>query len=168
MNKLVVGLFGTCGGSVWRDKFIAQYDVLGIEYFNPQVDDWKPEDAEVEADHLATDQIILFPVLAETWGLGSLGEIGFSIAQAMRYDDRRDFVFLIDKFHDESLKPLDNGMENPLYKESCRMRALQLAHIRKWNLSNVFLVETLDEMLHVSIELHKANKIRTQLRSEWK
>ena len=56
--NLCIGLFGTCGGSKWRDKFIAKYNERGIEFFNPQKDDWKPEDAEIEADHLANDGVI--------------------------------------------------------------------------------------------------------------
>ena len=59
----VVGLFGTCGDSTFRkDLFIPEYERLGIAYFNPQVDDWKPEYADVEADHLATDTVQCWPV----------------------------------------------------------------------------------------------------------
>lgn len=41
-----IGLFGTCGGSIWRDKFMDKYDdenLTGepILYYNPQVEDWK-------------------------------------------------------------------------------------------------------------------------------
>ena len=30
-NEVTIGLFGTCGGSTWRDKFIERYDEEGIE-----------------------------------------------------------------------------------------------------------------------------------------
>lgn len=40
---LCVGLFGTCGRSKWRNPFMEKYKELGIKFFNPQVDDWKPE-----------------------------------------------------------------------------------------------------------------------------
>lgn len=59
---LCVGLFGTCGGSKWRNNFMLKYNEMGINYFNPQVDDWKPELAEIEAEHLVNDDIVLFPV----------------------------------------------------------------------------------------------------------
>lgn len=31
--SLCVGLFGTCGGSRWRDAFMARYDELDITYY---------------------------------------------------------------------------------------------------------------------------------------
>lgn len=59
---LCIGLFGTCGTSKWRSTFIDHYNDEGINFFNPQVNDWKPEDAIKEAKHLAEDTVILFPV----------------------------------------------------------------------------------------------------------
>jgi hypothetical protein len=149
--KLCIGLFGTCGNSTWRNEFISKYDTLGINFFNPQKDDWTPEDAQIEADHLADDSLILFPVLSETYGLGSLAETGFSVAQAMRIDDRRDFVILIDSKPDDEL-----ASDAALFKESTRNRALVKAHLRKLKLPNVYVIDTLDEMLEVSIALYKA------------
>src|SRR4051812_34994148 len=95
--KLCVGLFGTCGNSNWRDPFIEAFSERGMEFFNPQKDDWKPEDAEIEAGHLADDAIILFPITGETYGTGSLAETGFSVLQAIRLDDRRDFVIMVEQ-----------------------------------------------------------------------
>ena len=65
--KKCIGLFGTCGNSTWRqDTFIPRYLELGmkdgVDFFNPQVDDWDDVMAQNEADHLATDGIIIFPV----------------------------------------------------------------------------------------------------------
>lgn len=154
MNKLTIGLFGTCGNSTFRQEIlIPAYEKEGIEYFNPQTEDWNESMAEIEADHLANDQIILFPVLSETYGSGSLSETGFSIAQAMRYDSARDFVFLIDKNVDEELK--DNEFAA---KSSVRDRALVLAHLKKVNLPNAYLVETIEEMLELSIVLYNAQE----------
>lgn len=115
---LTVGLFGTCGGSKWRDPFKARYEELGIKYFDPNKEDWKPEDAEEEAQHLVEDEVILFPVTGETYGSGSLSEVGFSILQAIRLDDRRDFVILIESELDEALS------DETARKESLRARAL--------------------------------------------
>ena len=70
----VIGLFGTCGNSLWRDQFISVYKEKGIEYFNPQKEDWCPEDADIEAQHLVQDEIVLFPVTDESYGCGSLAE----------------------------------------------------------------------------------------------
>lgn len=156
--KLCVGLFGTCGGSEWRDRFIERYEQEGIIFFNPQVEDWKPEDAEVEAEHLAEDDVILFPVTSETYGLGSLGECGFSMLNAIKLDDRRDFVIMIERELDESLD------DPALRKESTRMRALVYQHLKKLNLPNVYVVETLDEILEVSVQLYRAAELRAPLR----
>ncbi len=73
-NVVTVGLFGTCGGSLWREPFEAKYNEQGIVFFNPQVDDWNPSMADIEAQHLAEDEIILFPITGETYGTGSLAE----------------------------------------------------------------------------------------------
>ena len=151
---LAIGLFGTCGRSSWRDRFIKKYTALGIPFFNPQVPNWKPEDAVKEAEHLANDEVILFPVTSETYATGSLSEVGFSILQAIRLDDRRDFVVMIEQ-------KLDEDLSNPeARKESLRARALVLQHLKKLRLKNLYVVSTLDEMLEVSISLFKAAEIR--------
>ncbi|MBI5733228.1 hypothetical protein HY967_04775 [Candidatus Jorgensenbacteria bacterium] len=150
-------MFGTCGGSTWRDRFMARYKELGIDYYNPQVENWDPSNAIEEARHLAQDPIILFPVTGESYGLGSLSEVGFSILQAIRIDDRRDFVVLIDDVLD--LK-LDNGA---LSKESMRARRLVKQHLKELRLPNLYIVNSLDEMLEVSVILHQAAMIRAPL-----
>jgi hypothetical protein len=155
--KLCVGLFGTCGGSKWRDDFMHIYDQINIEYFNPQVDDWKPEDAEIEAEHLAEDMIILFPITSETYASGSLSEVGFSILNAIKLDDRRDFVIMIDMKLDDAL---DNEVAR---KESLRSRALVSQHLKKMRLANLYVVDSLQEMMDVSLALWSAAKIRYPL-----
>lgn len=154
---LTIGLFGTCGGSAWRNTFIEEYEKRGYSYFNPQVDDWNESFAEIEANHLANDKVILFPVTGETYGLGSLSEVGFSILNAIKLDDRREFVILIDK-------DLDPNLNDPaIRKESLRSRALVKAHLKKLRLSNVYLVDTLDEMLQASLSLYESSKLRFEL-----
>lgn len=158
MQKLCVGLFGTCGNSTWRNDFIEIYNHEGIAYFNPQVEDWDPSLAEIEAAHLAEDAVILFPVLAETYGLGSCAEVGFSILNAIKLDNLRDFVLLIDGKLDEELM-----QDKAMAKESLRARALIKQHLKKLALSNVYLVDSLDEMLEVSVQLYTAAKYRVAL-----
>jgi hypothetical protein len=153
-----VGLFGTCGKSRWRAPFIATYEARNIPYYNPQVENWTPECAADEARHLAEDEVILFPVTGETYGTGSLAEVGFSILNAIRLDDRRDFVVLIERTLDEVLKENETA-----FKESMRARALVHEHLRKLRLRNVYLVDTLDEMLAVSITAYEAASLRAVL-----
>jgi hypothetical protein len=150
---LTIGLFGTCGGSKWRAAFMEKYEELGISFFNPQVENWKEEDAEIEAQHLADDKVILFPVTNETYGTGSLSEVGFSILNAIKLDDRRSFVVMIQK----DLAP---ELDDPIArKESLRARSLVFQHLRKLRLSNLYVVEKLDEMLDISIQLYRAAEI---------
>lgn len=152
-----IGLFGTCGGSKWRESFKARYAQEEIESYDPQRPDWKPEDAEIEAEHLANDEILLFPVTSETYATGSLSEVGFSMLQAVRLDERRDFVVLIDDNLDEKL---DDAVAR---KESIRARALVKQHLKKLRFKNVYLVETLEEMLELSVALYRAVEIRESL-----
>lgn len=144
-----IGLFGTCGNSKWRDDFMKRYDDLGLEYFNPQVDDWHPGLVEDENRHLAEDEIILFPVTDETTAQGSLAEIGFSIRQALRMNRNRYFIFMI---HDECKDPsategqVDDSNRSRKLVKSKLMDEAEVCH-------NVLMVETLEEMLELSIKL---------------
>lgn len=146
-----IGLFGTCGNSTFRqEKFIPEFEKLNIPYFNPQVEDWSPALAIVEAEHLANDRVVMFPITSETYGLGSLSEVGLSLLNAIKLDDRRYFIVMIDdKLDDELMK------DKVLSKESLRNRALVKQHLLKLNFSNVFLVETLDQMLEAGKLLYK-------------
>lgn len=147
---LTVGLFGTCGKSTWRKKFMELYDLSGIPYFNPQVEDWKPELAEIEAMHLAKDGIILFPVTSETYGTGSLSETGFSIVNAIRSSSERYVVLMIDEDLDEDLT--DEVARN----ESLRARKLLRAHLKELDLPNVLSVNNFQEMYEASVKLYAA------------
>lgn len=154
-----IGMFGTCGGSRWRDGFVAAYDEARIPWFNPQVDDWKPELAAVEAEHLVRDGIVLFPVTSETAGLGSLAETGFSMFQAMKSDMNRFFVFMIDAGCDP-----EKVTDPALRQESIRARALVRAHLSRNPHPNVFVCEDMDTMLAVSLRLHASLRLVHQAR----
>jgi hypothetical protein len=90
-----IGLFGICGASAWRERFMAEYAALGAPFFNPQVESWTPERALEEARHLANDAVVLFPVTAETFAVGSQAETGFSVRNALRVDAARFVVLFI-------------------------------------------------------------------------
>ena len=184
MSKLCIGLFGTCGNSTWRsDLFIPAYEKFGWRkctsakswdgenFFDPQLPGTMWDDilaaggnpAKVEAEHLAEDAVICFPVTNETYAAGSLAEVGFSILNAIRLDDRRDFIVLVDPKVDQKLVDA-----NPVAaKESLRARALVLAHLKKQRLSNLYLVPTLEDMLAVSIALFKAAQTAYPLRQRY-
>jgi hypothetical protein len=166
-RKITIGLFGTCGNSAWRNRFIAEYDKREIEYFNPQKENWSPLDAENEADHLANDEIILFPVTNETYAFGSLGEVGFSIMQAIKLNTHRDIVVMIDP----SVKIDHSGMSIAEYmvvetqtKDSIKMRALITAHLKRVKYPNVYIVDSLDNMLKLSLHLHALQVLKEGLK----
>ena len=157
--EVCVGLFGVCGRSKWRDAFIDAYRKEGIAFFNPNVPDWKPENAVVEAKHLSEDAVVLFPVTSETYATGSLAETGFSLLNAIKLDDRRDFVTFIEQRLDDDLMA-----DNPtMAKESLRARALVKEHLKRLRLSNLYYVDSLQDMLAVSIRLYRLAEARAGL-----
>ena len=148
----VIGLFGTCGTSSWRDEFIKSYTAKNISFFNPQVPDgtWTPGCIKEENDHLMNDDIILFPVTSETTGQGSLAEIGFSISAALRRNPDRYFIFMID----DVCK--DPQASESAINDSIRSRKLVKSKLQEIVNSNsgVYLVESLDKMLELSLQLY--------------
>lgn len=157
VKKPTIGLFGTCGNSQWREPFITKYKQLGIQFFNPQVKDWKPELAAVEAQHLANDKIILFPITNETYATVALSEVGFLVLNAIKPDDRKSFVVMIQ----EDLNP---ELNDPIAREeSLRARVLVLEHLRHLRLSNLYIVDTLEEMLDISLKLYQDVEITASL-----
>ena len=164
MNKIpCIGLFGTCGSSKWRDKFIKKYKMKNVEFFNPQKDDWKPEDSAVEAEHLVNDDIILFPITSETFGTASLAETGYSILSAIRSNSQRYVIIFIES----KLNPL-LAIENPTAaKESQNARAIVLAHLKKAKNPNIFIVKSLDEMLDLSLRLYKITQMLSEIEEDF-
>jgi len=154
----MIGLFGTCDNHRWRDKFIALYEDLSIPYFNPMVDDWHPGMVAEEARHLAEDEIILFPVLGWSYGHGSLSEIGFGPLRAMRQNKHRSFVIYIETELDERLTDPDSR------KHSLNARKLVLGHLKELNAPNVYVVDSLDKMLGVSVKLWMSNQFLDEAR----
>lgn len=160
MHAPVIGLFGTCGGSKWRDAFIKKYESHGINYFNPVKPDWNPADAVIEAEHLVNDDIVLFPITHETYGTGSLAETGYSIMNAIRANDQRFVIIYISSVLDQQL-----FVDNPTAaKDSCTARAIVTAHLTKVNNPNVFMVNSLEQMLEVSMKLHQVVTILKNVR----
>ena len=148
-----IGLFGTCGDSTFRQGlFIPEYERLGIPYFNPQVDDWRPELADIEADHLTYDVVQCWPVLSSTYGGGSLAEQGFSIASSLRAPSPlpKLIIPMIEQTLDDRLT------DEVARQESLRARKLVAAHMRNIESPFVYPVESLEEMLAVSISLYGA------------
>lgn len=83
MLKRVVGLFGTCGGSRWREDIVIPIlQQRKVEFFNPVVAEWTEEAMKNEADHAATDQVVMMVITDETSAIASMAESGWIALQA--------------------------------------------------------------------------------------
>lgn len=152
-TETTIGLFGTCDNSQWRLPFIKKYDELGIAWFNPDAgDNWHPGLIELENYYLNYAEIILFPILKESLGSGSLGEIGFSVQNVIRniQNGRQQTLIAL----------IDNDCTDERKSEEERKRSIKDRKLVKTKfLKNVScpvitLVNTLDEMLIMSLELY--------------
>lgn len=153
-HGITVGMFGTCDMSQWRLSFIERYDKEGIAWFNPDAgENWHPGMIEEENYHLNHDEIILFPVLAESLGSGSLGEIGFSVQNVLRniQNGRRQFLIAL----------IDDDCTDMRKTEEERKRSIKDRKLVKSKLKAqvscpvITLVNTLDEMMEISLSLYK-------------
>lgn len=167
INDLTIGLFGTCDNVPWRNPFMSEYDKRGINYFNPMIDNWQemmdlhragkgPNPADVENQHLWNDEIILFPVLKDSLGMGSLAELGFSVSTVVRniLNGRNQLMcFLID---DVCIDERKNAEQR---KDSARTRALVKTKLKKFvAYPNIVLVDNLEDMFNVSLNLYDIAK----------
>ncbi len=143
-NITMVGLFGTCGSSTWRKPVIDRFIAEGVGFFNPQVEDWTPELAVIEAEHLAGDVIVLMAVTGETTGAASLVEAGLMVARALLEPDK-SFVLYIEP----EVNPALEGA-----KDSNRARRLLAEHLGHFGqVPNLRVATSLDEALEMTLQL---------------
>lgn len=148
----VVGLFGTCGKSTWRRKFIAAYESRSIRFFNPQVEHWTPEIAALENENFRRDQVLLFPVTTESTGFGTLAEIGMSILEIERHNHRhpenpRDVLVFVDTTCS------DPSASEAQIKESVRARKLVAGKLPAYAGPHVHVCASMEDMLQRSLLL---------------
>lgn len=160
LNPRTVGLFGTCGGSAWRTPFIKLLSQHGVPYFDPQVENWTPELADVEAWHLANDRLILFPVTSETYGFGSLAETGFSVQSALALNANRFVLLYIAPDVDDVQKAKSPEQADA----SRRARKLALSHLAHVTNPNVFVASSLEDMLGKVLKLYAALELLDSVR----
>jgi hypothetical protein len=131
----VIGLFGTVGESTWRDEVIVRLMGEGIAYFNPVVPEWRPEDAERESHHLATDRVILFVITGEWESFGSLAETGWAALSAVK--NGQTVIFVIQDF------------QGSPWSAANRARTLVRAHAEK---AGVAIYEDVETAVTAAIE----------------
>lgn len=162
-KDVTIGLFGTCDNIRWRDPFMKAYEEKGIKYFNPMIDDWSerlemsrkglcPNPTEEENYYLKNAEVILFPVLEDSLGHGSLGELGFSVNTVLRRILSGENQFLIALIDDKCTDERKNAEQR---KDSTKNRALVKSKlIKAVSYPNIVLVNTLDEMFKMSFEMY--------------
>ena len=159
-TEITVGLFGTCDNIPWRDPFIKTYEEMGIKYYNPVLENWSellemsrkglcPNPTEEENYYLNNAEIILFPVLKDSLGGGSLAEMGFSVQRVIRNIMNGKQQFLITLIDDICT---DGRKTEAEIKDSTKNRALVKSKLME-NLSYpvITMVDTLDEMMNMSV-----------------
>ena len=113
------------------------------------MDKWTSELADLGIKHLQEDTVILFPILAETDGLGSLAEIGFAIESSSNHPKQPLFV-LVDRYVDET-KVTDPA----LIKASNRVRALVISKLESLKYDrdrNLTICKDIDHMFRVLVK----------------
>jgi len=134
-----------------------KYDELGIPYFNPMVDNWHAGLVPLEAQHLAEDEIIMFPILGWSYAEGSLSEMGFGPLKAMRQNSNRSFVYFIETVLHERLTDPERC------EASLRARELLIGHLKELGAPNIYLVQSLEQALETTIDLYGVHKKMSEL-----
>merc|ERR1719181_2648945 len=81
-----VFLGGACGKTTWRkDIAIPLLEQAGVAYFNPQVDEWRPELVEIKAREKARAAVLIFVIDDHTAGISSLIEAAEYAAAGKRH-----------------------------------------------------------------------------------
>lgn len=168
MEKAVIGLFGTCGKSTWREPFLQLADLREVTCYNPQLPEgtWKPEYAneyvQQERYHLLHDDIIVFAITDETTAFISLGEIGFSVVDVLRNLGRRQLVvYIAPKCGEIEATASEIKSSNQLRETvSSKLRLETYSH------SNVFVVNNLDDLLACTADLIGVVKARDVYEAE--
>ena len=169
-KAITVGLFGTCDNIPWREeKFIPLYEERGIQYYNPVLENWSEllelsrqgkcaNPTEEENYYLNNAEIILFPILKESLGSGSLAEMGFSVQRVVRniMNGKQQFLVALidDKCQDMRKTPEER-------KDSDKNRALVKSKlIENVSYPVITMVDTLDQMLNMSLTAYDILKIK--------
>ncbi len=74
MSKRVF-LGGTCNESTWRDRMVVHLYDVGMDYFNPVVDDWNDDAMENELRERETCDYCLYVITPKMTGVYSIAEV---------------------------------------------------------------------------------------------
>lgn len=89
MSSADVFLMGTSGNfydpnrSMWREPIKSACAKIGVTCFDPVKEQWTEESAKQEADALEKASILVMAITANTAGIASLAESGWTVVSAM-------------------------------------------------------------------------------------
>jgi len=86
MKKVFLG--GTCNKTTWRDKIIS---LIGIDYFNPVVDDWTEDCMEIELQERQKCDFCLYAITPKMTGVYSIAE---AVDDSNKRPEKTIFVLL--------------------------------------------------------------------------
>lgn len=151
-----VGLFGTCGGSTWREPFYSALTEWEIPLFDPQISpethgrSWCEADIENEVRHLERNPVLMFKVNGETTGLMSLLEIVKSIQNPTRY-----MIVLIEdlniEYRDHQNDPRLKALEQMLLESRMKVPDIlkDIHNARQWTRKAVAKAESSSPLVHL-------------------
>lgn len=145
---MIIGLFGT---TVPQNQFrkeiiipkLKSHGLMDHEIYDPFVDNWTPECALEEAKHLASDDVIIFVVTKDSYGIASLAEIGIQVARCALKANKHLIVYI----ENELLPELK---DNVMAKDVLNARKITLAHLSELNFPNVHICASIEETVKVA------------------
>ena len=151
--RKIVGLFGTCAETTWRDDLaIPLLNEANVPFFNPVDKHWTSEARENEARHAASDKVILQIISSEDVSLSSLAESGWLALHCHLRGQKLVLCIQDMPEHSEPRYDETGGRLKPN-----KTRVLVRAHISKLPptvLENtVFVEESIEEAVQRAIQL---------------
>lgn len=143
-----VFLMGTIGGDYadpkrdcWREHVVQPIlDELDVTYFNPVVDNWSEENAEIEARVIANAETIVLVITETSPSIGSLSESGWAVLSAIELDQNIIVYIALESNDDESLR--------------ARRIVLSQARTLAGKVKNLYLVDSLDAVVSTLREIY--------------
>lgn len=153
--KNIVGLFGTCADTTWREDIaIPMLEAAGVDFFNPVVEHWTEECRQIEAQHATEDRVILQVISSEDVSMSSMSESGWLAFQAYLRGQKM-VLCILDMPGDKEPKKDEFGRR----LKPNKTRGLIRAHINRLpvsiKLETLFIVATIEEAVQKAIELMK-------------
>ena len=97
-------LGGMCGKTTWRRGLIPELEKHGLEYYNPQVDEWHEGIIAIEKEEKEKCDVLLFVIGRDTRGTASCAEAAYYIGRGRN-------VALVIEVYPETPETLDEARD---------------------------------------------------------